>query len=74
MTQTQQFIATTVGGAIALVAGFLCFTNPPILNLPEWLAIGLIVAGMVSFGVQVRTGYTATTLKDDIAEAFRNAE
>jgi hypothetical protein len=73
ITETQKFIATTIGGAAAVILGALCYTDPPLLSFPEPWGILLIAAGFAMFGVQVSTGVAGVRTKDALIELASEA-
>lgn len=73
ITETQKFIATTIGGAVAIALGALCYTDPPVLSLPDPWGVLLIGAGFVAFGVQVTTGVAGARTKDALIELAEEA-
>lgn len=73
ITETQKFIASTVGGIAAIVIGALCYTDPPILSIPEPWGVLFIGAGLVAFGVQVTTGVSGVRTKDALIELANEA-
>ena len=67
MTDTQKFIASTIGAVVCIVLSVLAYVTPPVLALGDPLRVLLLVAGLGALGVQVATGYqaarTATVMK-----------